>query len=278
MGLSWIRRLVAPWADVLAGALAVAQLGAMVLFGWLALELKDWTAGALAVLAAVGASWQVAQVVRIRRAKARGAVPLALAGPPRATGAQRGTPVPRLAVEATHVRGWYSQKGMVVMAGGVTAFLPTGPSLHGVARLLVGLLTLRVIRTVMVELPDSGEQLLATAQAKGGFVLDESWRWSPMGGLLVLPGREEALVAQLPSPYSERWETMPDDPAARRRAMRKVFLAAFAVAVALVGAGTAAWQIAGDMDYLVAGLCYGAVVGVAAGAAYLVIARRQPRR
>ena len=90
--------------------------------------------------------------------------------------------------------------------------------------------------------------------------------------------REEALVAQLPSPYSERWETMPDDPAARRRAMRKVFLAAFAVSVALVGAGTAAWQIAGDTDYLVAGLCYGAVVGVAAGAAYLVIARRQPRR
>ena len=261
-GVQWVHKRPSRWL----GVLVVGQALAALLFGWLAVTLRDPLAAALAVLAAGGAVWHASVLLRVRRAQSQGAVPLQ-----RSDGsADPSFPQP-LSVEATQTQGARSRRGWILVVGNVAAFVPTSPWRHLALRLLGGLLTVRVplVRIVLARPPRSRDELVAMAHAEGGFVIDETWAWDPSGRMLIRAGGQDILMSRLPLEQRARWATMASDPIARQRVLRKVVSGGLAVALVLAGAGALAWRLTGNVDFLVAGLSFAALVAIAvAGGVY----------
>lgn len=256
-----------PWLAVF----VVAQIGATLLFAWLAITQRDWLAALLCVVAAGGAVWHTSILFRIRRARTEGATVL------RDTGGAGPAASPSV-TKATHSRGARSRSGFIVVVANTAAFVPTTPWRHLLWRLVGALLIIRLplVRITLARLPRTPEELVALAQAEDGFLIDESWGWDPSGRLLIRTGGREVLMSRLPPQHAARWTILAADPAARKRTIRTILMGSLAAAAALAGLGALVWRLTGNIDFLISGLFFAGLLAVSAAIGIGAASRKRP--
>jgi hypothetical protein len=177
--------------------------------------------------------------------------------------------------------GARQREGVVLIGPSSAAFVFVGGWTHLAWKLLMFpfLVRFRFV-DLAIDVPTRGGLDLALADAverHGGFIIDGDWAYASAQRWLLRPGTEGIVWLERPAPESltSRWRPAPPPTPARFRWIRNRIAAVAAVLTPVIGlAGIAVWRRTGDADYLVAGLFYAAVPGVAVLIALVVAQRR----
>ncbi|WAS90576.1 hypothetical protein [Nannocystis punicea] len=256
-----------PMLDLmLAGSVLV-----MVVFVGLAAVERDWLFGTFAAIFALGAAYLVR--VKLRLAGQRRPGPLE---------ASAATTAPRAFVtDASHSIGARARDGLVVIGQDVAAFVPTSQWHQLGVELVVGLFFQRVRLSRLAldarDTPALASELAELVRHRDGFLLDERWSWALRGHALWRAESKEFLTlkARPPAAGLGRWPVLATPPAAQlRRTYVKILSIGGLISGLIAAAGVAAWHFSSDVDYLLAGTVFAALVGgsVVAG---VVLATRQ---
>ena len=243
-------------------------------FGGIWLLMRDALSAALCLVALGGVVWMA--VLLRRRANY---VPVA-------TGhASAVTEDGRLFVSfARQITGASIREGVVIISPRSAAFVFTGGWTHLALELLMAPFRARIrFFDLAVDLPKDGElddALRDAVERHGGFIIDSEWTYSSSQRWLQRPGKKGIIWIERPPPESvaSRWLPIPRPAPERFRVIRKrIVVGGAAVVTALGLAGAAVWRFTGDVDYLVAGLAYAALVAVAVAVGVTVAQREQSR-
>jgi hypothetical protein len=247
-------------------------------FGLIWAGLRDWVAAVFCVAGLVGAARMIV-LLRRRSAVRAQAVPVARgrASAQAANGA--------LFVSLGHqTRGARVREGVVLIGPRSAAFVVVGGWTHLAWKLVMSLVRVRFrFVDLAIDIPTHGDldQALQDAVDRhGGFIIDGDWTYASSQRWLLRPGgaaAEGIVWIERPPPESltTRWLPVPPPTPERLRWIRNRVAAVAAVVVTVFGVvGLAAWRLTGDLDYLVAGLFYAALVGGSVVAAVIVAERR----
>ncbi|MFY0532560.1 hypothetical protein [Nannocystis pusilla] len=124
--------------------------------------------------------------------------------------------------------------------------------------------------------PALAGELAELVRQRDGFLLDERWSWAFGGRALwrAESGESMRLKARPPAETLARWPALAAPPPAElRRTFIKILSIGGVASGLIAAAGVVAWHFSSDVDYLIAGIVYAAIVGGSAvGGA--VMARR----
>ena len=245
--------------------LLVTSASSALVFAWLAATLRDWLAAGVA-LGCFTVAVRMGVLVR-RRSGLRN---IGVIVPPRRGDRSAAMPSGLFMTQGFHAVGARFRHGVIVVGHGGAAFLPTSGWNHLAWELLTSPLVARFrFVDLIVDLPagaDMNAALHETAEKHGGFFIDDGWTWTPSQRWLTRPDFEGvvSLSSRPPPDFAARWAPGASPSAATLRyVFRRVATVGVSAAAVLVISGYVAWKSTGDVDYLVAGISYAAIVIIA---------------
>jgi hypothetical protein len=275
MAIRLQRRAAPASAPLLAGAI-LALTVFVALFIWL----RDWLAGAFALVAATG----VARLVTLRRSREL--------APPHLE-RQRADGETQLFVPATgrafvtgacHVVGTRLRDGHLVIGREVAGFVPTTRWRGLAIEIVLGLIAHRVkLSEIELDADDSpslASELEGLVGRRGGFLLGDDWSWTRRGKALARSHARDYLTIEddPPAAFLARWPVLRKAPAAEQLRVRMRVLSIGGAMSAFAGAaGVVSWHLTGNSDFLIAGLGWAGVIAAAVTTGWL-LARRDARR
>jgi len=257
-------------------ALPLLCLISAAVFGLGAISLPSRSLGALSLLLLVFA------VVTLRTRRRL----LATAKPP--SDAPPATPLPHdgatlpAVLRATQTTGLKHRDGFLVLDAGFAAFVPTEDWSNLAVSIAVGLVVTKLPLARPELLIEGGPLLRAELERlvgeRDGFFLSDAWQWNPFLGsqVLMILDKNTLTVRDAPLPLFARWTRAAGSPE-KSRALRKLILVIGGLGAGLIGLGSLAWGLTGNVDFFIAGLVWGLVFlgGLAGG---LIVARRAQRK
>lgn len=124
---------------------------------------------------------------------------------------------------------------------------------------------------------DLDAALIELSARRDGFVIDESWTYHPAQRWLYRPGDVGVvgLEAAPPSLLHARWRVPPALTLAEFQRLRdRLAVIVTLVVLALVLVGVFAWRLSGELDFLVAAIAWGVLIGCSAIAGVVTARRR----
>lgn len=242
--------------------LLVAYVVACLVFGLIWATQSDWVAAAFCVVAFAGAVRS--SLVLVRRRHLQTTAGTVVQGQTFASALGQKVFV----CFAHYTVGGGLRRGVVVIGPSVAAFVPVGGWTHLAWETLTTPFVARFrFVDLAIDLADGGDIDAALRDAVArhdGFVIDDSWTYTHAQRWLSRPGVPGIVWIERDPPASitARWKPAPAPSAERYRWIRNRIAAVAGVVVVVLGlSGVVAWRLTGDVDYLVAGLVYGVLIG-----------------
>ncbi len=168
---------------------------------------------------------------------------------------------------ATHHVGSQFRDGYFIATHEVAGFVPTGDWQSAALEVALGLLTTK-IEWSSIQLhgsaPHRADDIRRLTVQSGGFMLAADWTYS----LSVMPGKRFVMlyhgadvvrINEPPEALLSRWRRVVPS----KRAPFVAVAGMTGAALFCVVAGVVAWQLTGNDDYLVAGLSFAVLIGIA---------------
>lgn len=179
------------------------------------------------------------------------------------------TPGDKLFVTFAHyMLGGRLRDGVVLIGPATAAFVPMGGWTHVAWELIKAPFVARFrfvdIAIDLLDDRDVDAALQDLAARRRGFIIDASWTYTHSQRWLSRPGVQGIVQIEHRPPESitSRWTPASPPSAEMYRSIRNRIAAVVSAFVIVIGlGGIAAWRLTGNMDYLIAGLVYGMLIG-----------------